>query len=230
MHDRAPGAKRAAAPSSNSLGKGAAPEVNARLMVSNLHYEITPVDLSKIFGQTGVLVREPQIRYDRSGRSSGVAFVTYENAEQAAKAKATFDNKTAKGQAMTIEFAAPPPGSRRAVSAQATKTLLNRIEKPSLIERISQDDIALVQPKANNRAKPARTEGGAGPVRNKRGANKPQPKQRKKPMTAEDLDRELEAFMDEPVAKSGEKAGEGPQADAGKSTEAAKPAEDVEMA
>ncbi|KAL1742533.1 hypothetical protein HDZ31DRAFT_43032 [Schizophyllum fasciatum] len=202
VHDRAPGAKRAADPDTNGLGKGPAP-ANARLMVSNLHYEITPVDLSKIFGQAGILVREPQIRYDRSGRSTGTAIITYETPAEATRAKNTFNNKTARGQAMTVEFAAPPR-PQRAVSAPSTMKLLNRIEKPSLIERLSQDDTA-----------GARAEGGVGPVRNKRGASKPQqPKQKKKPMTAEDLDRELEAFMEEPTA-----------------AEAPKPAgEDVEMA
>ncbi|KAL1720587.1 hypothetical protein EV715DRAFT_196841 [Schizophyllum commune] len=205
VHDRAPGAKQSAAPASNGLGRGPAGPPSARLVVSNLHYELTPLDLSKIFGQAGTLVHEPQIRYDRSGRSTGTATITYETVDDAKKAKNLFDNKTARGQAMTIEFAAQQPRPQRAVSAPSTMKLLNRIEKPSLIDRLSsQDDTA-----------GGRTEGGVGPVRNKRGGNKPkEPRQKKKPATAEDLDRELEAFMQEPAA------------------EAPKPAagEDVEMA
>uniref|UniRef100_D8QHP2 RRM domain-containing protein n=1 Tax=Schizophyllum commune (strain H4-8 / FGSC 9210) TaxID=578458 RepID=D8QHP2_SCHCM len=205
VHDRAPGAKQAAAPQTNGLGRGPATPASARLVVSNLHYELTPLDLSKIFGQAGTLVREPQIRYDRSGRSTGTAIITYETVDDAKKAKNLFDNKTAKGQAMNIEFAALQPRPQRAASAPSTMKLLNRIEKPSLIDRLSsQDDTA-----------GGRAEGGVGPVRNKRGGNKPkEPRQKKKPATAEDLDRELEAFMQEPAA------------------EAPKPAagEDVEMA
>ena len=67
-------------------------------------------------------------------------------------------------------------------------------------------------------------------MRNKRGGNKPkEPRQKKKPATAEDLDRELEAFLQEPVVKSGEKKDEATNAE--KATEAPKPAagEDVEM-
>ncbi|KAI5887273.1 uncharacterized protein SCHCODRAFT_02641156 [Schizophyllum commune H4-8] len=233
VHDRAPGAKQAAAPQTNGLGRGPATPASARLVVSNLHYELTPLDLSKIFGQAGTLVREPQIRYDRSGRSTGTAIITYETVDDAKKAKNLFDNKTAKGQAMNIEFAALQPRPQRAASAPSTMKLLNRIEKPSLIDRLSsQDDTAVAQPKGNGRnGKGGRAEGGVGPVRNKRGGNKPkEPRQKKKPATAEDLDRELEAFMQEPVAKSGEKKDEA--ANAEQAAEAPKPAagEDVEMA
>ncbi|KAL1658861.1 hypothetical protein GGF50DRAFT_92346 [Schizophyllum commune] len=244
VHDRAPGAKQSAAPASNGLGRGPAGPPSARLVVSNLHYELTPLDLSKIFGQAGTLgtTLSPPARmkpttdplwlakYDRSGRSTGTATITYETVDDAKKAKNLFDNKTARGQAMTIEFAAQQPRPQRAVSAPSTMKLLNRIEKPSLIDRLSsQDDTAVAQPKGNGRnGKGGRAEGGVGPVRNKRGGNKPkEPRQKKKPATAEDLDRELEAFMQEPVVKSGEKKDE-----AEKPAEAPKPAagEDVEMA
>jgi len=45
----------------------------------------------------GTLVKEPMIRYDRSGRSTGKATITYETAGEAAKAKKQFDGLLAKG-------------------------------------------------------------------------------------------------------------------------------------
>ncbi|KAG6335124.1 hypothetical protein ID866_3964 [Astraeus odoratus] len=58
LHDQGPPHKRNAAPDSTS------PAVvpNTKLIVSNLHYEVTPKDLVSIFGQVGTLVREPFIR------------------------------------------------------------------------------------------------------------------------------------------------------------------------
>jgi THO complex subunit 4 len=61
VHDRAPGAPRAATQSSHPNAS-----LSNKLMVTNLHYEITPKDLTAIFGQIGTLVREPFIRVRKS--------------------------------------------------------------------------------------------------------------------------------------------------------------------
>ncbi|KAF5310737.1 hypothetical protein D9619_007891 [Psilocybe cf. subviscida] len=64
LHDKAPTGPRGRA----ALGKGAAPAPtgpavpNSKLIVSNLHYEITPQNLTSVFGQIGTLVREPLLR------------------------------------------------------------------------------------------------------------------------------------------------------------------------
>ncbi|KAJ7717643.1 hypothetical protein DFH07DRAFT_1012501 [Mycena maculata] len=165
---------------------------NTRLVVTNLHYEISPKDLTAIFGQIGTLVCEPQIRYDRSGRSSGTAVVSFETLADATRAKKQFDGILAKSQPMSITFdAAAPPRQPRARSSSApTSSLLNRIQKAPLLERLSKDDSALRTPSGPR--------GGIGPIRTRgRGggraaAPRPAPK---KPKTAEELDKELDAFM-----------------------------------
>jgi THO complex subunit 4 len=79
LHDKAPGAPRAANQSNGHTKPEAS--LNSKLLVSNLHYEITTKDLivrlehyipsnnpyrgdllQAIFGQIGTLVREPIIR------------------------------------------------------------------------------------------------------------------------------------------------------------------------
>ncbi|KZP33724.1 hypothetical protein FIBSPDRAFT_204326 [Athelia psychrophila] len=191
VHDKAPGAPR----SSNPANGPSRPEggLNSKLQVSGLHYEITPKDLIAIFGQIGTLVREPLIRYDRSGRSSGVAIISFETPGEATRAKKQFDGILAKGQPMSITYDfAPPRRTGRAVSAP-TSSLLNRIEKPALADRLSQDD-------TSTRASASK---GPGPIRSKRGGggdggarSAPRaPKQPKQPKTAEDLDKELDMFM-----------------------------------
>ncbi|KAF5368814.1 hypothetical protein D9758_003013 [Tetrapyrgos nigripes] len=213
VHDKAPGFNDNSKISlnGNSPSFPSNTEGNTKLLVSNLHYEITPQDLVAIFGQIGTLVREPLIRYDRSGRSSGTAVISYETPEEAAKAKKQFHGILAKGQPMEINFDTFVPRHARAsrsVSAP-THSLLNRIQKPALADRLAADDIDI-----------DRKGGGIGPIRSRRGrggkpntttttgpgtskynnksSGKSAPKHiNSKPKTADELDKELDAFMGE---------------------------------
>jgi len=180
LHDKAPGVPRAA----NGLAKPEA-SINSKLLVSNLHYEITPKDLIAIFGQIGTLVREPIIRYDRSGRSSGVAIISFETAAEATRAKKQFSGILAKDQPMSIAYDSGPPRNARRI-ASAPSSLLNRIQKPALADRLSKDDSA-TPAAASTRS--------SGPIRSRRGGARPAPRASKKPKTAEDLDKELDLFM-----------------------------------
>jgi len=213
LHDRAPGTR-------NSLGGDTRPKaplspaaVNSKLLVSNLHYEITPKDLSSIFGQIGTLVREPLIRYDRSGRSSGTAIISFETATEATRAKKQFDGKLAKGQQMTIVYDTMVP--RRVASAPTALSLLNRIQKPALADRIRSDEQISngpgpVRSRAPRKGPKTATATAPAPARPRPGP--------KKPKTAEELDKELDAFM----VDSETAAPEG--------GEAVAPVQDVEMA
>ncbi|KAH8836088.1 hypothetical protein DL96DRAFT_1576667 [Flagelloscypha sp. PMI_526] len=195
VHDKAPGAAAAVANGSFNNGSIVNAPSNTKLVVSNLHYEISGKDLADIFGKIGTLVREPHIRYDASGRSTGVAIITFESPEEATEAKRQYDGKLAKGQNIKVAydtFISGGAGKQRSVS---TGSLLNRIQKPPLKDRLSQDDIAV---KPTKRGQPGGNVGGIGPIRNRggirggRGGARPAPR---KPRTAEDLDKELDAFM-----------------------------------
>ncbi|KAI0676483.1 RNA-binding domain-containing protein [Trametes maxima] len=212
LHDKAPGVPKAVQPNANPRSAGGI--TNTRIIVSNLHYEITPKDLTQIFGQIGTLVREPQIRYDRSGRSIGVAVITFETSAEATRAKKQFDGILAKNQPMEIVYdTSPPPGPKGARRSASAPSLLNRIEKPGLLERLSRNE---GKPQQNSA-----TDGGVGPVRTKarggatsarggRGGRRGPTK----PKTAEDLDKELDAFMKDdivpaqPQSKAAAPAGE----------------------
>ncbi|KAN0136225.1 hypothetical protein V8E53_006085 [Lactarius tabidus] len=194
VHDRAPTGPR-------SFVDPNAPPSN-KLMVSNLHYEITQKDLTAIFGKIGTLVREPFIRYDRSGRSSGVAIITFETPAEAKLAKRQLDGVLAKGQPIAIQFDQTAP--RRASAPPSS--LLSRIQKPPLLNRLdkahSEAKKSLMQSK---KLGPVRGRGrgrGSGAGRG-RGANAP-------PKSAAELDSEIDAFMavdsasGTPAAKSAE--------------------------
>lgn len=200
QHDRYNGGntgRKAAAPTAGPA-RGA-PGVGNRLEVSNLHYEVTAKDLAAIFGQIGTLVREPLIRYDGSGRSTGVAVVTFESNAEATRAKNQFDGILAKGQPMSIKLLTRPDAPRRVASAPSTLSLLNRIEKKPLIARVARDDADATQASTgtqSGRVGPTRTPRGqqSQPKRGRGGRGGAAPRA-KKPKTAEDLDKELDAFM-----------------------------------
>ncbi|KAJ8081899.1 hypothetical protein PM082_024593 [Marasmius tenuissimus] len=222
VHDRAPGVKTAFSNEDKPRLPSNGSAVTTKLQVSNLHYEVTPKDLASIFGQIGTLVREPLIRYDRSGRSSGVAIISYETPAEATRAKKQFDGILAKGQPMSITYdSGPPRPPRRAVSGSA---LINRIQRPPLKERLAADDSEIKESTGPGpmRSRPRRR-GGPPPKAN---TSRPAPK---KPKTAEELDKELDAFMGdtEPAAvKPSNDDAQKPSED----KPASAPTEDIDMA
>ena len=111
------------------------------------------------------------LQYDRSGRSSGTAFIAFETNAEATRAKKQFDGILAKGnvfsfslppmllgkkltcfclplgQPMEIVFdTLPPRNPRRSASVPSTSSLLNRIQKPPLVDRLSRDDSSIKAP------------------------------------------------------------------------------------
>ncbi|KAF8609604.1 RNA-binding domain-containing protein [Ceratobasidium sp. AG-I] len=202
VHDMAPGADEGRKPRPSNPSTGNEP---TRLLVSNLHYEVTQKDLSSIFGTIGTLLREPTIRYDRSGRSTGVATVLFTNARDAKVAQRQLDGVLAKGEAMSIKIdSAPSAGPRAGGGRVSSNTLLNRMGKKPLADRLAEGE--------TSKSAGASSGGKVGPVRNAREKGKQAPakgpkapKAKTAPKTAEDLDKELEAFMGEGDSKEAPK-------------------------
>ncbi|KAJ3726577.1 hypothetical protein EV361DRAFT_272849 [Lentinula raphanica] len=231
LHDKAPGTKTSNGDAQPRGPSDATEQGRTKLLVSNLHYEVTPKDLIAIFGQIGTLVREPIIRYDRSGRSLGIAIVQYETAAEATKGKKTFDGVLAKGQPMTIAYdTSGPRQTRRAVSAPQS-SLISRIQKGPLADRLASDDIQL---KEFSGPGPTRTKtsrrGGRGTARGGGASQRSEPRTKtpKQPKTADELDKELDAFMGDAESGGASAAGGGvPVADPAVGAVAE---QDVEMA
>ncbi|KAG9027729.1 hypothetical protein FRB95_007426 [Tulasnella sp. JGI-2019a] len=186
-----------------------------RLVVSGLHYEITEADLVKIFKPYGTFTRNPTIRYDRSGRSTGFAFVNYESQENANLAKRELDGVIAKGEPIRIvieSFIPRNPAPKDDDASSSTRaghtSLKDRLGRTPLIHRLTDDGNATsaAQEEANTH--------GPGPTRNRRGAASDggrrravsekgprrdgggkAPRGQAKAKTAEDLDKELEAYV-----------------------------------
>ncbi|TVY53508.1 THO complex subunit 4A [Lachnellula suecica] len=82
---------------------------SAKLRVENLHYELTEEDLDDLFNRIGPVMKL-DLLYDRSGRSDGVAYVTYESSHDAKKAIREFDGANAKGQPIRLVAVPSGPG------------------------------------------------------------------------------------------------------------------------
>ncbi|KAI5290519.1 hypothetical protein KEM54_001299 [Ascosphaera aggregata] len=100
----------------------------AKLRVDNLHYDLTENDLEDLFNRMGP-VTNLSIRYDRAGRSDGVAFVTYKYLEDAKAAIQEFDGANAKGQPIRLTLISS--GRRLADYIEPPRrTLFERVERP----------------------------------------------------------------------------------------------------
>ncbi|KAH6660566.1 hypothetical protein BKA67DRAFT_56483 [Truncatella angustata] len=96
--------RRSPGPSSRDDVRG------AKIKVENLHWDLSKTDLEGLFGRIGPLVKVELI-YDRAGRSEGLAYITYEEYQDAKEAVREFDGANAKGQ--PIRLSIMPSGPRR---------------------------------------------------------------------------------------------------------------------
>ncbi|RDL36790.1 uncharacterized protein BP5553_06142 [Venustampulla echinocandica] len=88
-------------------------EPSAKLLVENLHYDLTEDDLDDLFNRIGTVLKLSLV-YDRAGRSEGIAYVTYENPQDAKRAIREFDGANAKGQPIRlISIPSGPSAGRR---------------------------------------------------------------------------------------------------------------------
>ncbi|KAI8217426.1 putative RNA-binding protein [Colletotrichum sp. SAR 10_77] len=84
---------------------------SAKLRVDNVHYELTAEDLEELFNRIGPVVKL-DLKYDRAGRSEGIAFVTMSTREDAQEAIKEFDGANANGQPIKLSFMSGGHGGR----------------------------------------------------------------------------------------------------------------------
>ncbi|KAM0280747.1 hypothetical protein ACHAQH_003917 [Verticillium albo-atrum] len=121
-----------------TIGTSQSPRVSRTcLKVENLHYELTTEELEGLFARIGPVVRL-NLRYDRAGRSEGVAYVTYEYPEDARQAIQEFDGANANGQPIRLSIVSSgrdsrPRGGRNPfdTAVMPGRPLADRISVPS---------------------------------------------------------------------------------------------------
>ena len=101
--------------------------------------------IQELFNRIGPVL-SARLLYDRSDRSQGTAFVTYEDPRDARLAVREFDGANANGQPIRLtQLSAGSGGGGRRGQAAEGGSLFDRIEKPSrsMFDRIdSSDDVA----------------------------------------------------------------------------------------
>jgi len=205
--------------SSSGFGNPRANYISPKLKLENLHYEVTEMDLRELFSNMGKLAKAPEIIYDRSGRSTGIAYVLFREAEDARAAKEETDGQNAFGQSITVSFEPYDPrkgrrsdgaegGAGGAHGGKRPIPLAQRVEPRDLLSRL---DAAAPAPKAQTRRAPAnassspasgqpnRNTGSARSARGPSGATARGGRAGTGPKTATDLDAELDAFMKTPA-------------------------------
>ncbi|CAF9914935.1 MAG: hypothetical protein ALECFALPRED_009856 [Alectoria fallacina] len=80
----------------------------AKLRVDNLHYDLTEDDLEDLFTRIAP-VTSLSLRFDRAGRSSGTAYVTYASISSANRAIREFDGANAAGQPIRLTLLPTAP-------------------------------------------------------------------------------------------------------------------------
>ncbi|KAM3416640.1 THO complex subunit 4-B [Cercospora zeina] len=100
--------------------------------LDNIHYELTEDDLRELFERVGPTT-SVRLLYDRSDRSTGTAYVIYEDERDARDAFDKFDGCPANGQAIRLTVMPNAPADRG-----PPRALADRVERPprSIFERI----------------------------------------------------------------------------------------------
>jgi len=110
-------------PSRGLAGRiGRAPESGFKLVINNLHHNVSDEDVKELFESLGNIKRAG-IVWDNSGRSSGVAEVVFERKGDALAAQKKYNNVALDGQAMQIELVE----SESAVAGRGSATLSSGI-------------------------------------------------------------------------------------------------------
>lgn len=101
----------------------------AKIRVENLNYELTEDDIYDLFTRIAPVL-DAKLRYDRAGRSDGIAFVTYQHLADARAAIRDFDGANAKGQPIRLTLLPPPRRDNPFDKVENPKSLFDRIEAP----------------------------------------------------------------------------------------------------
>ncbi|GAA5838952.1 hypothetical protein JCM3766R1_004540 [Sporobolomyces carnicolor] len=182
-----------------AAGKGAK---TTKLIIKDLHYEVSERELELLFVQIGPIATGPKIKFDKSGRSTGIAWISYTSEDHAKQAKEAFDGALAKGQNIRVEYdfradrVQPAPGSLLARLDSNPTARRGGRNGPEPSVRAGRPHVG-PQRGVGADSRPPRS-APSGPRGARGGAAGRGGKVRREPTTNEDLDKELEAFMKSP--------------------------------
>ncbi|KAI8630431.1 hypothetical protein F5Y19DRAFT_46507 [Xylariaceae sp. FL1651] len=133
VHDKFEGFNSRDRPRNSRRRRSPDPQQDTRgtkIKVENLHYDLSEEDLEGLFNKIGPVLKLELI-YDRAGRSEGVAYVTYDNRDDASDAIREFNGANAKGQPIRMSIVSSAPRRNPFDTAQIPgRSLADRITRP----------------------------------------------------------------------------------------------------
>ncbi|KAF9572068.1 hypothetical protein EC968_010399 [Mortierella alpina] len=191
---------------------------NAKIIVENLHYAVTLEDIKELFDTHAGPIKFAEVKYDLSGRSTGVATITFKAAGDAAIAIKKLHGIALDGQPMKITYA-PLPAHRNRDNNKDNRAGAGRKDAPKrdVFSRLGSSEAGIAarlgklnplpqtigaagsgaaaggraQGATNQRGNRGRQSGGGG------SGKAGQSKEKKKPVvkSAEELDAEMDTYM-----------------------------------
>jgi len=174
--------------------KVAAALSSSKLIVNNLHFKVTDNDIRELFGKFGKLKRA-LVHYDSKAKSLGTAEVVFLDQQNALKAMKKYNQVPLDGRPMQISIV----NSLHQAINPATFLAKNRLgKKPAVIKPEKKGTNG--PKKAQNGAKRGRggsTNRGRGAKRGRGGKGRggKVKKEPKAPISAEELDKQLDAYI-----------------------------------
>ncbi|TFK38002.1 hypothetical protein BDQ12DRAFT_606703 [Crucibulum laeve] len=195
-------------------------ETGSKIFLSRLPVDVGEKEVEELFKKTIGPLKESFLIYNSQGRSKGMAVVVFQRPSDAALAKTKYDGKIVDGRRpIRIEIITDGPAAEVAPVLPQTPSLLNRmgvqvgngiIAGTAKTTAPTSNPIRFGPPDAARRPKPAaptsinvtpatvpprRVRTKKGPKRLKKLQQQQQQQPKKKPLTRDDLDKEMDDYL-----------------------------------